>query len=43
MTNITWEYNNIFMRGLNQLKNPWIWWAWFKGIVLGLLIGYFLF
>jgi len=33
----------FLQKGLASLHNPWIWWAWFKGLVMGFLIGWLLF
>lgn len=28
--------------GLTQMKNPWIWYSWVKGVIGGFLLGWWL-
>jgi len=36
------KFRLFLLKSLDALRNPWCWWSFFKGLVIGFLLGWWL-
>lgn len=34
---------SVIKEGVDQMTNPWVWYSWIKGMVIGGIVGYLFF